>query len=123
MSEYRPDRWAIVKFEAPNQNTFYKIIAGWNGSYASPDTWKLSSALETFTLREASGDLDKMYEFDMASGSKYICDPDRSGFTGLSASILESLQKQAVERELDLTIVPIFKDDDVQAFLKEFATC
>lgn len=90
MSIYTPDRWVIIECSYDNSIT-YKILAGWYGGFAGSNSWKLSSGIvEVVTT-------DYGYDFLNQSGSTYKCVERYSGLSLLTASIHESMIKQASE--------------------------
>lgn len=87
MSEYTPDTWVMVKFKFEN-DTVYKILAGWGGSYLYGASWKLNSGV---TKIEEDG---QCYLFYGSSGSVYRCRKNCYGLSGYTAGILSSFEKK-----------------------------
>ena len=77
MSDYRPDRWVVVKIVTPTEH-LYKVFASWNG-----DSWKMNSGITRAQL------VGKLWEFDGYSGSVYSCHQDSYGTTAYSGSVLQ----------------------------------
>ena len=77
MSEYNPDKWAILKMEMDGDTT-HKVLGGWSGGYLDGDEWRLSSGLESI---ETEGDY---YLMKNHSGSIYKCHKKMNGFNTIS---------------------------------------
>lgn len=93
MSEYTPDTWVVLEFDAPGlDKPVYKVFAGWYGGYFGSDSWKLNSGI-TQLRREG-----EWLEFDGYSGSVYRCHPDTYHMSGLMYSVLAGWRKQAEQR-------------------------
>ena len=86
MSNYHPDAWVILKV-IHKDVMYYKVLAGWYGGYANGDSWKINSGITSVNK------VDGVYEFCGYSGSTYYCNEKTERLTGLTASILESYQK------------------------------
>ena len=87
MSEYTPDKWAIVEIRSPSES-IYKVMASWYGGYLGSDSWKISSGIVSVTNTEDG------YEFLNHSGSIYKCHKSAYGMSGYTASIYLNLEKQ-----------------------------
>lgn len=66
MTTYNPDSWVVVEIEFPDGKKLQKTVAGWTGSYAEPDYWKLNSGNVSVTVE---GSLIKIKGI---SGSEYL---------------------------------------------------
>ena len=98
MNEYKPDRWVLLKVTPKGKTHFYRILAGWNGSYLDSDSWKLSSGVENIE------DFVDAWIMPQSSGSIYYCNKGSEAFTGLSASILESY-KEHTKGEASIEVI------------------
>jgi hypothetical protein len=87
MTQYDPDRWAVIE-AIIDGSVQRRIVAGWSGGYLDSDYWRISSIILT------AKEFDDHYAFDNESGSHYICYKNRFGFTGLSASVFNSLKEK-----------------------------
>jgi hypothetical protein len=87
MSEYNPDKWVMLKFESKDQTT-YKILASWAGSYLSGQSWKLNSGC---TRIEEDG---QCYLFHGSSGSVYRCHKAMYGMTGYTHGIYANFHEE-----------------------------
>lgn len=92
MNEYQPDRWVIIELKNKGE-TLYKVLAGWSGSYLYGESWKLNSGITEVE------DKDDYYLFHGYSSSVYKCYKKSYGFNNMTASVLESLKKQAEDVE------------------------
>lgn len=101
MSEYTPDRWVMLKFN-DGDNSTYKVLAGWGGSYLHGQSWKLNSGV-TKISEDGS-----CYLFEGYSGSVYRCHKNSYGTVGISASMLASWKKQFEDagRADDIILMP-----------------
>ena len=88
-----PDNWVIIKINVP-QGIFYKVLAGWSGSYTQGSSWRLNSGI-------AKVEKNKEYWlFYGSSGSCYKCHEDSYGLRMNNAYIwneLKSLHGDKVE--------------------------
>jgi hypothetical protein len=92
MSEYCPDNWVIVKI--PTKRTeagyYYKVLAGWSGSYLYGDSWRLNSGI-TECVRE-----EPYFLFYGSSGSCYKCHEDRYGLRVNNGFVYNDLKDHGV---------------------------
>ena len=87
---YEPDNWVILKIDNQGE-TFYKVLAGWSGSYLYGSSWKLNSGI----IR--CEDNDQYYNFCGHSGSVYKCRKDGYLVRMNIAHILSQLQQKYPE--------------------------
>jgi hypothetical protein len=100
MTKYHPDAWVVLKIT--NEGTmYYKVLAGWYGSYTSGDSWQLNSGIASVDK------VDGIYEFYGYSGSVYLCNEKSEGLTGLTSSILASIQKDMDSIGASIEVVPV----------------
>jgi hypothetical protein len=81
MSEYKPDRWVVLKLKSKNEH-IYKVMGGWYGGYLGSDSWRINSGI---TKVELDGD---DYVFYGYSGSTYVCNKNSYGATFIMLSVL-----------------------------------
>jgi hypothetical protein len=105
MNEYRPDEWVMIKIVSKEYGTIYKIFAGWQGGYASGDSWKLSSgclSVKKEVVKKMSGSYEQLV-CPQSSGSTYYThyiakgnDFERSyyGVAGWRYSVLSGILDQ-----------------------------
>ena len=108
MSLYIPDSWQIIKIQAPGHDLYYRILAGWSGSYLEGASWKLSSGIESFT------DFGDHCVSDQSSGSVYELYKTRECMSSIMASAFATYGEQATD--LGWTFEVISLED----FLKEY---
>ena len=65
--QYEPDNWVIVKIPNIEGGHFYKVVAGWSGSYLYGDSWRVNSGITSID------DLGEYYLILGVSGSVYKC--------------------------------------------------
>ena len=115
MSEYRPDRWVVIKITTPKEH-LYKVFACWSG-----DSWKMNSGITQAQL------VDNSWEFEGYSGSVYSCYRDLYGTTAYGGSVLQSFIKEIVTQGATMEIMPADTDwarvpyDALQQFVAEGA--
>jgi hypothetical protein len=98
MSDYRPDRWTVLRIHATGQ-IIYKVFASWSGGYAGSDSWKLNSGIVRATLVEDS------WEFDGSSGSVYSCHKDGYGTNGYGGHVLHGLLEKAEKQGIQIDVL------------------
>jgi hypothetical protein len=75
-STYTPDHWAIIKLTIKATGKYYfRIMAGWSGSYMYGSSWKLSSGVVTFD------DCETHWNSKQSSGSIYRLMKQSEGWT------------------------------------------
>ncbi len=93
MSNYTPDVWVVLEFDAPELETpTRKVFAGWYGGFAGSNSWQLNSGIVEV---RRSGD---WFEFDGYSGSTYRCGAGNYHLSGLMHGVLANWLKAADER-------------------------
>jgi hypothetical protein len=87
MRTYYPDNWIIVEITANDGDIIRKVLAGWKGAFASPDSWRLSSCISEVI------DKDSHYEIHNESGSVYYCPKKDEGFNMIIQQQFRYLQE------------------------------
>jgi hypothetical protein len=109
MSNYTPDVWVVLEFEAPElEKPTRKVFAGWYGGYTGSNSWKLNSGI--MAIRRDG----EWLEFDGYSGSTYRCHPNSYQLSGLMHGVLANWLKRAEERG-DVTIRILSLDEIVKS--------
>jgi len=98
MSDYTPDRWTVIRIQAPAE-VLYKVFASWSGGYAGSDSWKLNSGIVRATWT------DPYWEFDGSSGSVYRCHKDSYGTNGYGGSVLSNLIDNAEKQGIQIDVL------------------
>ena len=84
--EYLPDSWVVLKVkEGKGTFPFYKVLAGWSGSYLYGDSWRMNSGITLVFERENTVD------FYGESGSMYHCHKGAYGLKMSTAGIYNQL--------------------------------
>jgi hypothetical protein len=96
MGDGRPDKWVIIKIGDGN---LYKIFACWYGGYAGSDSWKLNSGITSVT-REGN-----TYLFNGSSGSVYECHIDSYGTNFYGGSVLAGMIENAAVNGVNIEIL------------------
>lgn len=92
---HTPDRWLILKI-TKNEESIYKVLAGWSGSYLEGQSWRINSGIKKVT------EVDGYYLFEGDSGSVYKCHPKSYGANMIMSGILNSVTKQ---KDYDVIVV------------------
>ena len=99
MSDYRPDRWVIVKIVTATE-CLYKVFATWSGGYGGSDSWKMNSGITQANL------VDDRWEFAGYSGSVYSCHKDAYGTNGYGGNVLQGFISQAKNQGSIIEVMP-----------------
>jgi hypothetical protein len=100
MSDYRPDKWVVVKITGKDNPPVHKVFASWHGGWAGADSWKLNSGNTKATL------VGDVYYFDGYSGSVYECHKEEYGYTAYGGSILSDIMQKAESNGVKIEIMP-----------------
>lgn len=103
MSEYNPDKWAIIELKTPTE-TLYKVLATWYGGYLGSDSWKISSGIQSVK------EIENGYAFHNFSGSVYNCHKESYGMNMYTASVYQNFEKQNSEK----IQIRLINEDDVK---------
>ncbi len=98
MTDYTPDRWTVIRIQAPT-GVIYKVFASWSGGYAGSDSWKLNSGIVRATWA------DPYWEFDGSSGSVYRCHADSYGTNGYGNTVLSNLIDKAQDQGINIDVL------------------
>jgi hypothetical protein len=93
MSEYRPDRWVVIKIVTPKEH-LYKVFACWYG-----DSWKINSGITQAQL------VDDVWEFSGYSGSVYSCYRASYGVTAYGSTVLQGFIQEAESQGVSIEIM------------------
>jgi hypothetical protein len=99
MSEYRPDRWLVVKIVTATER-LYKVFATWSGGYGGSDSWKMNSGITQACL------VNGFWEFKGYSGSVYSCSQGSYGTNGYGGSVLQNFIDQMPTQGATMEIMP-----------------
>jgi len=84
---YTPDRWLILKI-TKNEESIFKVLAGWSGSYLEGQIWRINSGIKKVT------EVDGYFLFEGDSGSVYKCHLNGYGANMIMSGILNTMTKQ-----------------------------
>lgn len=80
-----PDRWVILKLNNKGK-TFYKVLAGWSGSYLDGQSWRINSGIVSVESN------DDHYLFHGHSGSIYKCHKSGYGMNMIMSGIASNFE-------------------------------
>jgi hypothetical protein len=98
MNDYTPDRWTVIRIQAPAE-VIYKVFACWSGGYTGSDSWQLNSGIVRATFA------DPYWEFDGTSGSVYRCHQDAYGTNGYGGAVLSNLIDKALDQGIQIDVL------------------
>lgn len=81
---YSPDKWIILKIKGKNE-TLFKVLAGWSGSYLEGQRWRMNSGISKIS---EDGDY---YLIEGFSGSVYKCHKQSYGTNMISSGVLSGI--------------------------------
>lgn len=81
-----PERYVLIKIQNESTETLH-ILSGWNGSYLSGASWRLSTQIISIT---SVG--DGYFRAETRSGTVYTLSPHGVGLTSWTSSILKDLK-------------------------------
>lgn len=102
MTQYNPENWVVLELKTKDE-TIYKVMGGWTGSYANADRWKVNSGIKSANI---NGDY---IEFTGYSGSIYSCYIGGGCYsmTDLMNSIYSSFQTKLEGSENSIRILSL----------------
>ena len=105
---YNPDNWQLI-LVTPTDTTcepYYKILAGWSGSYMYGSNWKLSSGVEQVIDQgndpEGFGLYGDSWRVPQSSGSVYILRKTSEGPKLATFGVIEDLMWEYPELKLEV---------------------
>lgn len=87
LSDYQPDNWVVLKI-INEQETLYKVLAGWSGGYLHGSSWRMNSGITQMKEDE------EYYYFYSYSGSCYKCHKETQFLKMNNAHIYEQLKEK-----------------------------
>ena len=100
MSDYRPDKWVVVKITGKDTPPIHKVFASWYGGWAGSDSWKLNSGITKATLE------GNVYSFEGSSGSVYECHKECYGTNMYGSGILNNMIDRVAEAGGTIEVLP-----------------
>lgn len=104
MSDYTPDRWAIVHITSPDNPPIDKVVGSWYGGYGGSDSWRMNSGIEKVV------DCDKFYDIYGYSGSIYRCYKGSEGMSAYTEMVMNNMATQLEEGGLGMMRVIDIKE-------------
>jgi hypothetical protein len=95
MATYVPNNWVVLKITLEDQS-IYKILAGWSGSYLDGSSWKLNSGITHVE------ETDTHYNFYGYSGSCYKCNKESYGLHNSTINLYESMKQRFADNVMML---------------------
>lgn len=88
MTEYRPDKFVVLRIEYPEE-TLYKVFGTWSGGYTTGDSWRMNSGISKVEVKGVE------ILFHGYSGSVYHCHEDSYGTSAWTHGVLQHLVEGA----------------------------
>jgi hypothetical protein len=104
MSEYNPDKWAILHITSPDNPPIDKVVGSWYGGFADSGSWRMNSGIER--VAEA-GDFYHIYGY---SGSVYHCRKGCQGMSAYTEMVMNNMATQLEEGGLGMMRVIDIKE-------------
>lgn len=104
MSDYTPDRWAIVHITSLDHPPIDKVVGSWYGGYGGSDSWRMNSGIEKVV------DCDKFYDIYGYSGSIYRCYKGSQGMSAYTEMVMNNMATQLEEGGLGMMRVIDIKE-------------
>lgn len=96
-SIYFPDNWQLFHIIPKDTSAaYYRILAGWSGSFMYGSSWKLSSGCEQVLDEKDS------WRVPQSSGSVYILCKNSERPSMVTAGVLESVMKSNPDIKLEI---------------------
>lgn len=106
-SLYFPDNWQLVRVIPKDTSAiYYRILAGWSGSFMYGSSWKLSSGFGpvrngTFGCEQVLDEKDS-WRVPQSSGSVYILRKNSERPSMVTDGVLESVMKSNPDIKLEI---------------------
>lgn len=104
---YNPDRWVIIGVETPENETIYKVLAGWYGGFGGSDSYQINSGIERVV------ESTNYYDFIGVSGSVYRCTKVSEGMNNIMRSVyfdIESMISRMHGYSVDIISYECYKN-------------
>jgi hypothetical protein len=99
MSDYRPDKWVVVKISSDKYPSIHKVFACWYGGWAGSDSWKLNSGITKATFE------GNVYSFEGSSGSVYECHKDCYGMNMYGSGVLSNMISNSANNGITIEVL------------------
>ena len=104
MSDYYPDKWAILHITSPDHPPIDKVVGSWYGNFTGGDSWRMNSGIERVA---DAGDFYHIYGY---SGSVYHCRKDAQGMSAYTEMVMNNMATQLEEGGLGMMRVIDIKE-------------
>jgi hypothetical protein len=104
MSEYTPDKWAIVHITSPDNPPIDKVVGSWYGGFGGGDSWRMNSGIEKIEEHEL------YYDVIGYSGSVYKCYKTSQGMSAYTEMVMNQMATQLEEGGLGMMRVIDIKE-------------
>jgi hypothetical protein len=104
MSEYNPDKWAILHITSPDNPPIDKVVGSWYGGFADSGSWRMNSGIERVTETE------DFYDVHGYSGSVYHCRKGCQGMSAYTEMVMNNMATQLEEGGLGMMRVIDIKE-------------
>ena len=85
MSDYYPDRWAIVHITSKDHPPIDKVVGSFYGNFTGGDSWRMNSGIERVVETE------NVYEVHGYSDSVYYCKKGCQGMSAYTEMVMNNL--------------------------------
>lgn len=109
VNNYVPDHWNIIKVTETEDNIFYRIAAGWSGSYLYGDSWRINSKIKEFHV------YPEHVDFLSESGSNYTCYKLAEGLRGHAMIMISDIVERVVKNDYAIAASIITLDEFLAA--------
>jgi hypothetical protein len=104
MSEYNPDKWAILHITSPDNPPIDKVVGSWYGGFGGGNEWRMNSGIKEVIT---SGDFYDIYGY---SGSVYHCHKENQGMSAYTEMVMNNMATQLEEGGLGMMKVIDIKE-------------
>ena len=104
MSDYTPDKWAIVRITSKDHPPIDKVVGSWYGNFTGGDSWRMNSGIEKVV------DTENVYEVHGYSGSVYYCKKGCEGMSAYTEMVMNNMATQLEEGGLGMMRVIDIKE-------------
>jgi hypothetical protein len=96
MSDYNPDKWAIVRITSKEHPQIDKVVGSWYGNFTGGDSWRMNGGIEKVIETE------DFYEVVGYSGSVYHCRKGCQGMSAYTEMVMNNMATQLEEGQLGM---------------------
>jgi len=104
MSDYYPEKWAILRITSPDNPLIDKVVGSWYGGFGGGDEWRMNSGIEKIV------DAGDFYDIVGYSGSVYHCRKGCEGMSAYTEIVMNNMATQLEEGGLGMMRVINIKE-------------